>query len=139
MYVSCVVPPVGGSLADVLPPALKAYVRWRARNGTVALGPLVARFVLCNGMAPAQRSFVVDQLCAEPSSIFLSGLTAKAWPDGLRRTYVLLTRDRALPPWVQRRQIANFGDCEVAPLDAPHDAFVSHGPQLAEILNRHLP
>jgi hypothetical protein len=52
---------------------------------------------------------------------------------------VLLARDRALPPWNQRRQIANLGSCEVVTFDGPHDAFVSHPTELATVLNRYRP
>ncbi|MEW6471506.1 MAG: hypothetical protein AB1679_04480 [Actinomycetota bacterium] len=90
-------------------------------------------------MDATQTRFVLDQLCAEPPSLVAGKAPVRRWPDGVGRTYVLLTRDRALPPWNQRRQIRNLGPCEVVTFDGPHDAFVSHPQAMAAVLNRYAP
>lgn len=139
VFIACAVPPEGRSVSDTIPMGLRLYVRWRLRRGYVAVHPTVARLLFCNGMNPDHTRFVLDQLCAEPQAVFDDKVPPRHWPEGVGRAYVLLTRDRALPPRTQLRQIANLGPCEVVTFDGPHDAFVSHPRELAVLLNRYRP
>jgi pimeloyl-ACP methyl ester carboxylesterase len=68
-------------------------------------------------------------------------LTADGW-GAVPRTYVLCTQDRALPPAMQRRFIADadaaFPDnpTSVVTLDASHSPFLSMPEQVADIVTR---
>lgn len=136
VFVSCAVPPDGRAVIDAFPAPIRLFLHWRLRLGSVALPRAVAQRMFCNGMDGPQRRFVLDQLCAEPPCVVSTPVPARRWPEGTGLTYVLLTRDRALAPWMQQRQIARLGPCQVVKLDAPHDAFVSHPVELARIINR---
>ena len=56
--------------------------------------------------------------------------------DGILRYYVLCTRDRAIPPALQRRMIAENPCADVVELDADHTPHLSKPKDLAEALDR---
>jgi len=55
---------------------------------------------------------------------------------GIHRYYVLCTRDRAIPPALQRRMIAENACDEVVELDTDHTPQLSMTDELAKILHR---
>jgi len=67
---------------------------------------------------------------ATPVSIPLGAL------DGINRYYVICTLDRAIPPPLQRRMIAENGCADVAELDTDHTPQLSMTNELAAVLNR---
>src|SRR5215470_6387738 len=67
---------------------------------------------------------------AAPVSIPLGAL------DGIRRYYVLCTRDRAIPPALQRRMIAENRITDVVGLDTDHTPQLSMTNELAEALQQ---
>jgi hypothetical protein len=56
--------------------------------------------------------------------------------DGIRRYYVLCTRDRAIPPALQRRMIAENHCADVVELDTDHTPQLSMTDELAKALLR---
>jgi pimeloyl-ACP methyl ester carboxylesterase len=56
--------------------------------------------------------------------------------DGISRYYVLCTQDRAIPPALQRRMIAENLCADVVELDTDHSPQLSMPNELAEALNR---
>jgi pimeloyl-ACP methyl ester carboxylesterase len=56
--------------------------------------------------------------------------------DRIKKCYVLCTRDRAIPPALQRRVIAENGCAEVFELDADHTPHLSKTNDLAQALER---
>ena len=84
----------------------------------------LGRALFCNGMSKEQARFVTDRLVPE------AGWLAREPIPGPRHglppiTWVLTTRDLAVPPAIQRRTIAALDTVdEVIELDAPHDVMV---------------
>ena len=56
--------------------------------------------------------------------------------DGIRQYYVLCTRDRAIPPPLQRRMIAENGCADVIELDTDHTPQLSMTGELAKALHQ---
>jgi pimeloyl-ACP methyl ester carboxylesterase len=56
--------------------------------------------------------------------------------DGINRYYVLCTRDRAIPPALQRRMIAENVCADVVELDTDHTPHLSMTDELAQALQR---
>jgi pimeloyl-ACP methyl ester carboxylesterase len=56
--------------------------------------------------------------------------------DGIPRSYVLCTRDRSIPPALQRRMVAENGITEVIELETDHTPQLSSTAELAEAVNR---
>jgi len=64
-------------------------------------------------------------------------LSYRGLPESIPTTYVLLTKDQALPPEAQRQLLRNIGSPEVVELESGHDAMVSHPKELAKVLLRY--
>jgi hypothetical protein len=56
--------------------------------------------------------------------------------DGINRYYVLCTRDRAIPPPLQRQMIAENACADVIELDTDHTPHLSMTNELAKALHR---
>jgi pimeloyl-ACP methyl ester carboxylesterase len=136
VFLTCAVPPDGGSVVDVLRGPLRAIaaVAGRRRSPT-RLPAFVALAAFANGMDRQQRRVVAGSLCPEAGWLVGEGVSRRGFDPTIPRTWVLTRRDRALSPAQQRRSIDNLGGVEeCVELDAPHDAMVSHPNELADIL-----
>jgi pimeloyl-ACP methyl ester carboxylesterase len=137
VFVSCSVPPHGRSVVDTLSGPMRLLALRTARRGTVSM-PVPAALVttlFCNGMTTEQKRFVRRQVCREGMGITAEPVDHSGLPRDIPRTWVLLLRDRCLPPRQQRRFIDHLGGVdEVVELDTCHDAMVSEPDALATIL-----
>jgi len=151
VFVSCIVPPEGGSVIDTLPAGVRAMTRdavAAARAGGTPMGGLdeaTIRRMFCNDMDDAQAAFVLDHCGAEAASAFGDPVTRAGTPTSIRSTYVRLARDQALSPPDQDAQIAALrqspgGPVEVVDLDTGHDVMISApgllGPVLEDVRRR---
>ncbi len=145
VFVSCIVPPEGGSVIDTLPIDLQAMTRaavTAARAGGTPMGGLdeaTIRRLFCNDMDEAQTRFVLDHCGAEAPSVFGDRVTRQGTPATLPSTYVRLGRDQALSPQDQDAQIAALrrspgGPVEVIDLDTGHDVMISAPGLLGPVL-----
>jgi pimeloyl-ACP methyl ester carboxylesterase len=140
VFISCVVPPHGSSVADVLDTLSPTVAEIAARLGDNvitargALHPDFATAMFCNDMDETQRAFTLARLVPESLNVILE----PADLDGLRRdipsTYIRLLRDASITLDGQDRMIANLGDTQVIDLDAGHMAMISRPAELAAIL-----
>jgi pimeloyl-ACP methyl ester carboxylesterase len=140
VFVSCVVPPHGVSVAEVLETLGPAVAELATRLGDDivtadgALHPDFAAAMFCNDMDETQRAFTLARLVPESLNVILE----PADLDGLRRdipsTYIRLLRDASITLDGQDRMIANLGDTQVIDLDAGHMAMISRPAELAAIL-----
>lgn len=145
VFVSCIVPPEGGSVIDTLPVEVQATTRdavAAARAGGAPMGGLdeaTIRRMFCNDLDEAQTAFVLDHCGAEAPSVFGDRVTRRGTPTTIRSTYVRLRRDQALSPDVQDAQIAALrvspgGPVEVTELDTGHDVMISAPERLGVVL-----
>src|SRR5438105_156080 len=96
-----------------------------------------ARRLFGNDLDATGTARLLDQLSPESAVIGLEAVSRQGLSPAIARTYVCLSRDRALPPRRQRRQIANLGaPCEIVTLDSGHDPFFSRPAELAAVLNQ---
>jgi pimeloyl-ACP methyl ester carboxylesterase len=140
VFISCVVPPPGVSVADVLDTLSPTVAGIAARLGDNvitaggALHPDFATAMFCNDMDEGQRAFTLAHLVPESLHV----ISEPADLDGLRqdipRTYIRLLRDASLTLESQDRMIANLGDVQIVDLDAGHMAMISRPTELAAIL-----
>jgi pimeloyl-ACP methyl ester carboxylesterase len=140
VFISCVVPPHGVSVADVLDTLSPTVAEIAARLGgdvvTAAGGlhPDFATAMVCNDMDESQRAFTLAHLVPESLNV----ISEPADLDGLRhdipRTYIRLLRDASITLASQDRMVANLGDAQVVDLDAGHMAMISRPAELAAIL-----
>jgi pimeloyl-ACP methyl ester carboxylesterase len=137
VFVTCCIPPEGGTVIDTLSGPARVYAR-RAAGKKQVVRPMprpLARWLFCNGMTREQKAFVIDQLCDEAMVLTSERVDRSTMPREVPRTWVLTQRDRSLRPPLQRTFIENLGGVEeVVELDTCHDVMVSDPGQLAEVL-----
>jgi len=147
VYVSCIVPPEGGTVIDTLPAELQPMTRAAvaaAQAGGVPMGTLdeaTIRRMFCNDMDETQAAFVLDHTGAEAAAAFADRVTRRGTPTTLPATYVRLRRDQALSPDDQEAQLAALraspgGPVSVVELDTGHDVMISAPDRLAPVLEQ---
>jgi pimeloyl-ACP methyl ester carboxylesterase len=137
VMVACCVPEQGQSVVDTLtgPFRIMAARAARTKKPAKPMPKVMSDLMFCNGMTPAQKSFVAGQLCSEASTITAEPVDRSALSPDIPRSWVIPLRDRSLRPKQQRRFIENLGGVDdVVEIDACHDVMVSHPEQLAALL-----
>ena len=135
VFVSCTVPPEGGTVLDTVPPDVRrAAESARAAETPPVLAADVARAIFCNDMDEALERETIDQMVPEATAplsepISLAGLAE------IPCTWIKLLRDAILPPERQDEMAARLPRAEVVELDAGHMAMISAPERLAAILN----
>jgi pimeloyl-ACP methyl ester carboxylesterase len=148
VFVSCLLPPEGGSTVDALPEEHRDAVRHAvaaamAGDPGAVMGQFdeaTTRRMFCNDMDDEQSAFVVSHTGLEAPRAFADPVTRVGIPPDLPKTYVRLARDQALSPDDQDRQIDALraspgGDLRIVELDTGHDVMISAPEQLATVLN----
>ena len=148
VFVSCIVPPEGGTMVDTLPEDVREMTRAslaRTRAGDFSLGlgmsDELKRAMFCNDMDEEQTRFVLDRCGHECPTPFTEPVTRADIPFDLPKTYVRLSRDQALSRADQDAQIGSLlespgGALSILDLDTGHDVMVSAPDRLAELLDR---
>lgn len=138
VFLACCVPPDGKSVLDTLHPPMNFIAAHAAKKGAVSppLPAFVARWVFANGMGKTQKQWVVENLCAESTTVTVELVDRSDFPV-VPMDWILTLRDRALSPKTQRQFIANLGGVDaVIELDTCHDAMISEPVRLAEIIQQ---
>lgn len=133
IFVASCVPPPGASVIDTLSPGLK----WIARR-IIGRSPVVktiphgvVRFFFGNGATRDQRAAIYRSMCPESSALFTTIATTHLAPS-VRRSWILPTRDRVMPPSTQRQFIDGLGGVDpVMCIDAGHEVMITHASKLA--------
>ena len=148
VYVSCMVPPEGGSAIDALPEDLSDMTRDAVeearRGGDNPIGGLdeaTTRLMFCNDMDEEQTRYVLERTGTEAAVVLAEPVSRAAIPAELPKTFVKLLRDQSLPPDHQDVLAQNLrdspgGDVDVVTIDAGHDVMISRPKELADVLNR---
>jgi pimeloyl-ACP methyl ester carboxylesterase len=133
VYVSASIPPVGGTVLDVLPPGFID----RTATGLV---DDVVRDIFCNDMDEDQTRFVIDHVGTEVIDVITAPVTRAGLLRTLPTTFVRLLRDQALPLETQDACIARLraeaDHVEVVEIDSGHNVMVSRPDVLAPVLDR---
>jgi pimeloyl-ACP methyl ester carboxylesterase len=148
VFVSCIIPPEGGSVIDTLPAEFRDLVREsvaKAKAGDLVNGPATGldeettRRMFCNDMDEEQSQFVLAHTGAEAPRAFDDTVTRVGIPPSMPKVYVRITRDQALSPDDQAAQLEHLraspgGDIRVVELDTGHDVMISAPSVLADVL-----
>lgn len=136
VFVSCAVPPQGGSLLSTLPPHL-AELAELAEPDPAGMFPgkkLLAQ-TMCEGMDDEQTAFTLNVSVPEAywpmrDPVDLSGLR-----HPVPRTWVKLLRDRSPSPEQASVFAERAGCTDVVEMDTGHFAMITHPRELADVLN----
>lgn len=90
--------------------------------------------MFCNDLDAESSQWLLSRLVDEPPRLMETPVVTPQAPSGIASTYILLERDEALPPEIQRDQARNAGAGEVVSFDSGHSAFASKPRELAELL-----
>ncbi len=137
VFLSCCIPPEGGTVFDTLNGPLRALVDRVARAGGISepMPRAAARYLFCNGMTKDQREFALSHLHQDSASIGAQPVSRAGLSREIPRTWIMLLRDRSLRPKKQRWFIENLGGVDhVIELDTCHNAMISEPEALASIL-----
>lgn len=126
IYLSTSNPAAGHSIEDLMKHPLSPLSR-----------DVDFRDMFCNDLDDEAAGWLLSKLGPEPPGPMAEPVPAIVLPAELESTYILLERDEALPPPLQREQARNAGADEVVPLDAGHSAFASRPRELADLLLRY--
>jgi pimeloyl-ACP methyl ester carboxylesterase len=143
IYVSAFLPKDGQSLLDLT--KLPEGVGDQVQANIVIDGMPPVAVMPDAASAPALYGCCTEEVAAwatarhrpQPLAPFATPVSIPAGAlDSIPRYYVLCTRDRAIPPALQRRMIAENPCAGVAELDADHTPHLSKPKELAEALDR---
>jgi pimeloyl-ACP methyl ester carboxylesterase len=132
VFVACCMPPQGMSVLDILPFPLNRIARRIVDRAPVIEAPSwLVRYFFSNRATHEQRHAIQANVCAD-SSALVKNVTTEPLPASLRKSWILTTRDRALPPHLQRRFIRDMGGVDtVTTIDSGHEVMFTHPDELA--------
>ena len=107
------------------------------QDGAHAIDPNQAIDIFYNTSPPDAAARAVARLCPEPDRPLTDPvrLSEARW-GGLRKTYVVCTRDQAIPPARQRFLAGRRAENEVRELESDHSPFYTCPALLADLLAR---
>ena len=128
-------PPEGQSAYDRLSLLDKMMLRaFRAGEKGFRLPDFIYRRTLCNGLDEDSARLMLSRLVPEPFQPWRTPVSRQGFAGNLPITYIVLTKDRAIRPQLQRRYVQSLGGPQVEELDAGHGALLSHAQEIARIL-----
>lgn len=143
VYVTAFMPKDGQSLLDLtkLPEGAGDQVQANlVVEGDPPVGVMPAaasRLAMYGCCAEDVAAWAIARQRPQPLSVFVKAVSFPPGAlDGINRYYVLCTRDRAIPPPLQRRMIAENVWADVIELDADHTPHLSRTDELAKALHR---
>jgi pimeloyl-ACP methyl ester carboxylesterase len=143
VYVAAFLPKDGQSLLDLtkLPEGADDQVQANIvieGNPPVAVMPAaVSREALYGCCAEDLAAWAIGRQRPQPVAPFATPVSIPPGAlHGVNRYYVLCARDRAIPPSLQRRMIAENACTDVVELDTDHTPHLSMTNELAKVLQR---
>ena len=142
VFVSCAVPPDGGSVAEILATFSPAVADLAARigDGVVdshgALHPDLATAMFCNDMNEHDRALTLSLLVPESFGVIAESIDLRGLRGSVPSTYVRLLRDASLTLELQNRMAINASADEVVDIDAGHMVMITRPTDLAKVLNK---
>ena len=134
--VSCVVPPHGQSLLDMLPPEIRAIAEaGEPTPGGVALDEASIRAMQCADMSEEQAAFTVSVVVPEAYWPIREPVDLTGFERLVPLTWIELRDDQTFPPEMQQEMAKRAKSTATIPLASGHVAMISHPEDLAAALN----
>lgn len=126
IYITTSNPKIGESILDLMQHPLSPKSR-------------VVSFddMFCSDLDEASAQWLKSNIQEDPPQPVLDKVNYCVLPEGLRSTYVVCTKDLALPVDYQCEQAANAAVDEIVELDAGHSVFASQPRALSDLLLRY--
>jgi pimeloyl-ACP methyl ester carboxylesterase len=143
VYVAAFLPKDGQSLLDLtkLPECdgeqVLANVVVEGEPPVAVMPAAASRHVLYGSCAEDVAAWAIARQCPQPVSPLPMAVSIPPGAlNGINRYYVLCTRDRAIPPPLQRRMVAENPCADVIELDTDHTPQLSMTNELAKALHQ---
>jgi pimeloyl-ACP methyl ester carboxylesterase len=143
VYVAAFLPKDGQSLVDLtrLPEGdgeqVLANVVFEGEPPVAVMPPAASRHALYGACTEDVAASAIARQCPQPVSPLPVAVSIPPGAlNGINRYYVLCTRDRAIPPPLQRRMIAENTCADVIELETDHTPQLSMTNELAKALHR---
>ena len=111
---------------------------FKAREKGFRFPDFIFKGILCNGLDEHSTKEMLSRLVPEPLLPWRTAVYRQGFAGGFPTTYVVLTRDKAVRPGLQRRYIQSLGSPEVEEMDASHGVLFSHPREVASILLKYV-
>ena len=141
VFIGGELPPEGRTVHDRLSLRDKVMLKvFKAEEKGFMLPDFILKGILCNGLDRSSTSELLSRLVPEPFLPWLTPVSRQGFAGNFPTTYITLTRDKAIPPGLQRRYSQSLGDprssqtLHVEELDAGHGALFSHPREVADVL-----
>jgi pimeloyl-ACP methyl ester carboxylesterase len=144
IFISAVTPKPSERPLDELPAVLRWSAGWSMRRqlrrpgGAFTLPAVIAKRMFCSDLSRSDAAVVLAHCVRETPALALDRVPAPGIPDQTGRTYIRLSKDRALYPRWQDKMIANLAPVGVRHLASGHDAMISHPEEIADVINNTL-
>ena len=143
VYVTAFLPKDGQSLLDLtkLPEGagdqVQANITIEGEPPVATMPAAASRQALYGACTDEVAAWAIARQCPQPVAPFVTPVSIPPGAlDGINRYYVVCTRDRAIPPPLQRRMIAENLCADVIELDTDHTPHLSRTDELAKALHR---
>jgi pimeloyl-ACP methyl ester carboxylesterase len=140
VYVAAFLPQAGQSLIELtkLPEGaddqIQANLIVSGEPPVASLPPEKVQGIVFGTCTDEQAAWAAGQCREQPLAPFLG--PAEVPGDAVPRAYVIATQDRAIPPALQRRMVAESPCVDVVELDTDHSPMVGATSELAAALDR---
>jgi len=136
IFAGAFLPPEGKSIVDSLPWPLASIARRFIKGGVPRETPrILTRFAYLNGVPSSRRRFMTGKLYPESLRLLAENVSRRGMPDTVPRTWILTSRDRAIAPKLQRKNIEALGGVQtLIEIDTCHMVMVSEPERLASVL-----
>ncbi len=130
------------SLLGLLPRRARAAFRVMSAVGLVSRQPmklpgLVIRRCVCDGLPPMEVAQAVGRFGPLPVRLLKARFDLSDLKPPCPVTYVVLTRDSAVPPPLQRWMAQRIPGVEIVELDSCHEPMLHRPRELAQLLSRY--
>ena len=139
VFIAGDLPPEGQTAHDRLSPWDKMMLRaFKADEKGFRFPDFIFKGILCNSLDENSTRELLSQLVPEPFLPWRTRVSRQGFVDNFPTSYIVLTRDKVIPPGLQRRYIQSLGSPDVEELDAGHGALFSHPQEIANMLLKHI-
>ena len=128
-------PPEGKTAYDRLSLRDKLMLKvFKAAEKGFRFPDFMLKDMLCNGLDRRTTRELLSRVVAEPLLPWRTPVCLQGFKDTFPATYIVLNRDKLVPPSLQRRAVNFLGSPQSEEFHAGHGALLSHPRDVAAIL-----
>ena len=136
-----IIPPNGRAMSSAIPGSAKSALRVKSivsklSGGEQTLSRSAINNLLCNGMDPMEVVHVVGRFGPVPTKVLNARISLEPPERPYPATYVVLTRNKLVPPNLQRQMARRLpvDDVEIVEVDSCHQANLHRPREIADLL-----